>query len=460
MTQNAFGPQTPNASPARSWVIPLLGIIVLLGGLSSATQFFAYTFQYQATLGGHIGFVYPPWMILAWYRDWYAFYPHQFLNAGNVGVMVTAAGLLILLGIKSLMARTSKKSLFPHGSARWARRKDIEAAGLLPRKASVLDKLLGRLPDTAGVFVGAWEDKDKVKYYLRHNGPEHIFSYAPTRSGKGVGLIIPTLLTWPASAVITDLKGELWALTAGWRKQHAGNKVLRFEPAALNGSAHWNPLEEIRLGTEHEVGDVQNLATLIVDPDGRGLESHWQKSAQALLVGVILHALYQGQANATVPSLYDIDALFGDPDRNVKELWLEMNQIKPHAGSNYRLISSVGKDMLDRPAEERGSVLSTVKSYLSLYRDPIVRENTGDSHFHITDLMNHADPVSLYIVTKPTDKARLRPLIRVLMNMIVRLLADHMEFENGRFSARYRHRLLMMLDEFPSLGKLEILQES
>ena len=318
----------------------------------------------------------------------------------------------------------------------------------------------GREPVTAGVFVGAWEDRKRVKYYLRHNGPEHVLCYAPTRSGKGVGLIVPTLLTWPDSAVITDLKGELWALTAGWRKQHASNKVLRFEPAALNGSAHWNPLEEIRLGTEHEVGDVQNLATLIVDPDGRGLESHWQKSAQALLVGVILHALYQAQGNALVPSLYNIDALFSDPDRNVKELWLEMNQIKPESGNNYRLISSVGKDMLDRPAEERGSVLSTVKSYLSLYRDPIVRENTGDSHFHITDLMNHANPVSLYIVTKPTDKARLRPLIRVLMNMIVRLLADHMEFENGRFRARYRHRLLMMLDEFPSLGKLEILQES
>jgi type IV secretion system protein VirD4 len=116
--------------------------------------------------------------------------------------------------------------------------------------------------------------------------------------------------------------------------------------------------------------------------------------------------------------------------------------------------------MLDRPAEERGSVLSTVKSYLSLYRDPIIRENTADSHFHIRDLMNHAGPVSLYIVTKPTDKARLRPLVRILMNMIVRLLADEMEFSQGRARGRYKHRLLMMLDEFPSLGKLEILHES
>jgi type IV secretion system protein VirD4 len=78
----------------------------------------------------------------------------------------------------------------------------------------------------------------------------------------------------------------------------------------------------------------------------------------------------------------------------------------------------------------------------------------------IRDLMNHDDPVSLYIVTQPNDKARLRPLVRVMVNMIVRLLADKMDFENGQPKANYKHRLLMMLDEFPSLGRLEILQES
>ena len=461
MKQNAFGPQTRRARPTHSFLFPVLGICVLLGGLSAATQYFAHVFEYHATLGGRIGFVYPPWTILQWFGKWGTYYPLQFMNAGNVGMMATAAGLLCLLGIKTMIARAAKNNRFPHGSARWATQKDIEAAGLMPRKVSLFERIRGKAPEFAGVYVGAWEDKKGRKHYLRHNGPEHILCYAPTRSGKGVGLIVPTLLSWPDSAVITDLKGELWALTSGWRQKHANNKVLRFEPAAASGSAHWNPLVEIRLGTEHEVGDVQNLATLIVDPDGKGLETHWQKSAQALLVGVILHALYQANGNnSATPSLPDIDALFSDPDRSVKELWMEMNQIKPERGNNHRLVASVGRDMLDRPVEERGSVLSTVKSYLSLYRDPVVRENISDSHFHIRDLMNHASPVSLYIVTKPTDKARLRPLIRIMMNMIVRLLADRMDFDNGRYKAHYQHRLLMMLDEFPSLGKLEILQES
>ncbi|SHM13880.1 type IV secretion system protein VirD4 [Nitrosospira sp. Nsp11] len=463
MKPNAFGPQTRGAPRAhRSTLIPILGVCVMLAGLSAATQYFAYTFEYHASLGWHIGFVYPPWTILQWLGKWGSYYPDQFLNAGNVGVMTTAAGLLCLLGIKNTMAQSAKNNLFPHGSARWADRKDIEAAGLMPTRISLFQRILGKpAPLSAGVYVGAWEDKKGRTYYLRHNGPEHVLCYAPTRSGKGVGLIVPTLLSWPDSAVITDLKGELWALTSGWRQRQANNKVLRFEPAAPSGGVHWNPLEEIRLGTEHEVGDVQNLATLIVDPDGKGLETHWQKSGQALLVGVILHALYEARAKlSAVPSLYDIDMLFSNPDRGVKELWLEMNQTKPDRGINYRLIASGGRDMIDRPVDERGSVLSTVKSYLSLYRDPVVRENISDSHFRIRDLMHHDNPVSLYIVTSPDDKSRLRPLVRIMMNMIVRLLAGKMHFESGRPKAHYKHRLLAMLDEFPSMGKLEILHES
>ena len=105
-------------------------------------------------------------------------------------------------------------------------------------------------------------------------------------------------------------------------------------------------------------------------------------------------------------------------------------------------------------------VLSTAKSYLSLYRDPLVAKNISRSDFAIRDLMHNANPVSLYIVTQPNDKTRLRPLVRIMMNMIVRTLADRLDFKDGQPVANYKHRLLLMLDEFPSLGKLEIFQES
>jgi type IV secretion system protein VirD4 len=443
-----------------------LFLLVLILSLSAATQIFAHAFQYHAALGANLGHLYAPWKVLQWAGEWGNRHAPQFTLAGSVGMMVAAAGLLLLFALKRHLLDAGRAQSTLHGSARWADRKDIAAAGLLPRPRSLLDRLRGQggAEGNTSVYVGAWLDKHGRQHYLRHGGPEHVLCYAPTRSGKGVGLIVPTLLSWSESAVVTDLKGELWELTAGWRKRHAHNQVLRFEPAALSGGAHWNPLDEIRLGEAEEVGDVQNLATLIVDPDGRGLESHWQKSAQALLVGVILHALYQArERGGGTPSLSDIDDLLSDPNRDVAELWMEMFTAPPgNAGGreNQRIVAATARDMMDRPRDEAGSVLSTAKSYLSLYRDPVVRGNISDSHFRVRDLMHHVDPVSLYIVTRPADKARLRPLVRILLNLIVRKLADRIEFEQGRPRPGYKHRLLLMLDEFPSLGKLEILQES
>lgn len=483
---NAVGPQVRTPKPAAGKAVPALAVLALAGGLQSATQFFAHDMRYQDALGPNSNHFYTPWSILQWAGKWYQQYPDAFLRAGSVGVTVAGLGLIGLVVTKMVLANTAKTSEYLHGSARWANRQDIQDAGLLPRSRKWHEVIMRRPPEGhGGVYVGAWLDKRGRCHYLRHDGPEHVLTYAPTRSGKGLGLVIPTLLSWPHSAIITDLKGELWAMTAGWRRKHANNKVLRFEPAAPTGSICWNPLDELRIDTEYEVGDVQNLATLMVDPDGRGLDTHWQKTAQALLVGVILHALYKARNESTgTATLAGVDFMLADPDRSVGELWMEMCTYGHVDGKNHPAVGSAGRDMMDRPEEEAGSVLSTAKSYLALYRDPVVARNVSKSQFRIRDLMNHERPVSLYIVTQPNDKARLRPLVRVMLNMAVRLLADQIEFERivaprsgwqrllnavgirqkeqsyVKSKKTYKHRLLGMIDEFPSLGKLEILQES
>ena len=458
---NAVGPQIRVDKPKAGHLIPVLAIVFMLAGLQSATQFFAHEFGYPSQLGPHYQHLYAPWSILLWAYQWWGLFQLSLMRAAAVGMTVTSIGLLGLMVAKVVAANSAKTNPYLHGSARWANQQDIEKAGLLPRPITFWQQLTGQQkPTSEGVYVGAWLDKKGVTRYLRHNGAEHVLCYAPTRSGKGVGLVIPTLLSWEHSAVITDLKGELWALTSGWRQKYARNKVLRFEPAALSGGVYWNALDEIRLATEYEVGDVQNLATLLVDPDGKGLATHWQKTAQALLVGVILHVLYKAQQEGTDATLPAVDDMLSNPDRESAELWMEMATYTHVHGKNHPTVGSAARDMLDRPDEEAGSVLSTAKSYLALYRDPVVRRNVSKSEFRIKDLMNFETPVSLYIVTHPNDKARLRPLVRVLINMIVRLLADKMDFVNGQPKAHYNHRLLMLLDEFPSLGKLEILQEA
>ncbi|MES3021662.1 MAG: type IV secretory system conjugative DNA transfer family protein [Pseudomonadota bacterium] len=482
---NAVGPQVRarKARPVRA--IPILATLALGGGLQAATQYFAHDMRYQMALGANVNLIYPPWAIIQWAGKWYQQYPDAFIRAGSIGISVAGVGLIGLTVAKMVIANTSKVNEFLHGSARWANKKDIQDSGLLPRPRKWHEILRGKeAAASSGVYVGAWVDKAGKLHYLRHDGPEHVLTYAPTRSGKGLGLVVPTLLSWPSSAVITDLKGELWAMTAGWRQKYAKNKVLRFEPADPNCDVCWNALDECRVGTGNEVGDVQNLAMLIVDPDGKGLDTHWQKTSQALLVGVILHALYKRRNEGTSASLPYVDHLLADPNRSVAELWMEMATYGHIDGENHPVVGAAARDMMDRPEEEAGSVLSTAKSYLALFRDPIVGRNVSTSNFRISDLMNHDKPVSLYIVTQPNDKARLRPLVRIMLNMVVRLLADKMEFERVvddmpwwrrlltkagfdqvgasyvRSRKTYRHRLLGMIDEFPSLGKLEILQES
>ena len=476
--------QSRTGGAAPTYRIVLLALLALTVGLQSATQYFAAMFYDHPALGAHLGRVYAPWCIVLWALRWYQRYPGLFLRAASLALVVSSIGLLALGLVWRMMCNSARQYQFLHGSARWANRADMEAAGLLSRRT--FWQRLCRRParDNAGVYVGAWTDPAGTLHYLRHNGPEHILTYAPTRSGKGVGLVIPTLLSWPHSALITDLKGELWAITAGWRQQYAHNRVIRFEPACRQGCAAWNPLDEIRLNSDREVGDVQNLATLIVDPDGKGLESHWQKTSQALLVGLILHLLYKVRREGGSATLPALDALLSDPQRELRDLWKEMVNYPHRQGKTHPAVSSAALDMLQRPAEEAGSVLSTAKSCLALYRDPVVAGNVSRSEFRIKDLMHHRDPVSLYIVTQPNDKARLRPLVRVLINMTVRLLADDMQFERVPSSASrwqrvlqtihwvhakqasvrvkqaWQHRLLGMIDEFPSLGKLEILQES
>jgi type IV secretion system protein VirD4 len=425
-----------------------------LVSMAIGTQYLAYQFNYHSSLGPSLGHIYLPWQLCGWYLKFQSYYPEYFKAA--LGLMVMSGCFLMM--VCTLVRQQLKKpevGEYLHGSARWADMQDLKNASLIGHDE--------------GVYVGAFEDSKGEIHYLRHNGPEHILTYAPTRSGKGVGLVIPTLLSWKHSCVITDLKGELWAMTSGWRQKYAANKVLRFEPATLEGGARWNPLDEIRVGTEAEVGDVQNLATLVVDPDGKGLESHWQKTSQALLVGFILHAIYKLRNEGEPASFPNIDRMLVHPNTNIADLLIEMTQYPHLDGKTHPVISASARDMIDRPEEEAGSVLSTLKSYLALYRDPVVAHNVSASDFCIRDLMNYENPVSLYIVTQPNDKARLQPLVRIMINMVVRLLADRMEFERISDTAElsyvqtkktYKHRLLCMIDEFPSLGKLDILQES
>ena len=255
-------------------------LVLAVGGCWFATQYVASALAYAPALGppwATLGEerLYAPWQWIVWARLYAPRAPILFRNAGAMTTASALAG-----AAASAMAALRRKPLAnsrAHGSSRWATTAEMKRAGLLQGAGVVLcqtdDAEFRTTLDSAGrtrtrcIRLGA---------LVRHDGPEHVFCFAPTRSGKGVGLVIPTLLSWPHSVLVYDIKKENWALTAGWRRQFS--RTWRFEPTSMD-SMRFNPLLEIRKGLS-EVRDTQNVADILVDPTGeKETRDHWQATA-------------------------------------------------------------------------------------------------------------------------------------------------------------------------------------
>ncbi|HWV53504.1 conjugal transfer protein TraG [Pseudorhodoplanes sp.] len=398
----------------------------------AATQWVAFRLGFQPQLGNAwfelagLPVYYPP-AFLWWWFSFDAYAPGIFMEGGIIamsgGFLAIAAAILM-----SIIRAREARNVATYGSARWAEDKEIRAAGLLG-------------PD--GVVLGRHSHD-----YLRHNGPEHVLCFAPTRSGKGVGLVVPSLLTWPGSVIVHDIKGENWTLTAGFRAKHG--RVLLFDPTNAK-SAAYNPLLEVRQG-EWEVRDVQNIADILVDPEGSlDKRNHWEKTSHSLLVGAILHVLYAEKDK----TLAGVANFLSDPRRPV-EATLRAMMDTPHLGEAgvHPVIASSARELLNKSENERSGVLSTAMSFLGLYRDPVVARVTSRCDWRIADLVGSKEPVSLYLVVPPSDINRTKPLIRLILNQVGRRLTEDLS-TSGK-----RHRLLLMLDEFPALGRLDFFESA
>ena len=368
--------------------------------------------------------VYQPLAFFIWWFKFDAYAPVIFMQGACIAASGGIAAVVIAIFLSVWRAREARH-VTTYGSARWADAREIRRAGLLG-------------PD--GVVLGRFDGS-----YLRHNGPEHVLCFAPTRSGKGVGLVIPTLLTWPYSTIVHDIKGENFQLTSGWRARFGS--VLLFDPTNP-ASAAYNPLLEIRKG-DCEVRDAQNIADILVDPEG-ALErrNHWEKTSHSLLVGAILHVLY-AEADKTLAGVANF---LSDPSRPI-EATLNAMLATPHLGERaHPVVASSARELLNKSENERSGVLSTTMSFLGLYRDPVVAKVTGRSDWRIRDLVDGARPISLYLVVPPSDIARTKPLMRLVLNQIGRRLTESLDTD------RRRQRLLLMLDEFAALGRLDFFE--
>lgn len=640
----------------------LLGIVFCGQILSSSysTHKIAAFLEYHKTLGwdfSAIGFphIYFPFAWLDWYE--------KCKEINNIAWIFKAYGIepayytflvSMLIGMLVMM-RMNTKAHDEHGTAHWADDNDLYELGHDLDTRTFKDKLDNflnafkelwtsekDLSDSLavlrqrifsdsrptndndlfggkGIFLGVLDDGR----YIRDNAKTHVLLLAPTRSGKGVGHIVPTLLTWQGSLVVADPKGENWELTSGYRKRVMKNKVLQFKPMHED-SCKYNPFTEIRITTAKEMGDLQLITKILVDPTGKGFEggdTHWIESADILLQGVTLHLLYQkryhnvdqngNKLQGTIATLSDVlDFLYDGQDGsvNIENKEAVKKEVEPPEPKEEAKITDTGKkysvkdgnsqirqsfygtedeeyyysgeddfapleiaeaargcsfeqamnvtdkltqkakaqearmagkgnayrnapkpmpkpkmksefenelkegveglqkklqwylsaaqylpeenivtgykhapdddpklferlypdkksrrgmhpfvrqifqSMVDKPDKEFGSILSTLDTALAIYRNPILVHNISSNDFVMKDLMDCQTPISLYLVFGSGEIQVIKPLLRVIIEMMWRLNVEEL--------FKHKHRLLMLLDEFPAFGKLEGIEKS
>ncbi|RAX56589.1 conjugal transfer protein TraG [Helicobacter monodelphidis] len=409
----------------------------------SATQFLAWYFQYSPTLGEPLlNGLYFPFNWIEWSSLYYSFHSN-FFNFYFLGLFVSAI-LLISFGvlIKMSIQRRLKSIETLHGSAHWATKREIEEMGLLGNEN--------------GVFVGGWKENNTL-HYLKHNGAEHLICIAPTRSGKGIGIIIPTLLNWNESLLCIDIKGENYALSAGFRKKYFNNRVMFFNPTdTTDKGVKFNPLEEIRIDSDYEVSDSQNIAKILLyrGISDNGKDMYFKDEGFTFLTAIFLYALKNARKkDLACPCLGDIYKIINDPQNQIDEVLEEM------LNNENETISSVARSMLNKAESEKSGVIGTATAALNLYIDPIINKNTNKSDFKINDLVNGSNPSSLYIIIPPNDIKRLQPLFNLICNQIFSILTrDGMDFSDSQGSSKHKYRLLGMLDEVAALGKIDIIE--
>ena len=412
----------------------------------SITQFIACNFSYHSSLGDTIyNQYYLPWKWISCIQAYGGAYPEFFTK---VWVMVAGSGVgavVVLMFVMKHKRRASKGNLSLHGTAHFATKKEVETSGLYRQDE--------------GVYVGGYrESPNKPVEYLRLIQMIHVFLFCPSRGGKGLGIILPTLLSWLGSVFVLDTKGENFALTAGWRKL-IGQKIIKFQPNCNDGTGScFNPFEEVRLDTDYAYTDVDNIINIVAapeDPNSR-IDPHFDPLAKTFLVACALHFLHEYKTHGAIFSLPSLNIEISRDDVVVylKEM-VEKRHTEPCV--------NVARQMLqrfDKVPKEAGSILSTAQRYLRLYNDPIIAKNMSHSDFKIMDLMRHIRPVSFYLLIPPNQIDRFAPLTRMIIDMIIQRHASEMKFAGGEFKKLYKHKLLLMLDELPAFGNIPVFEKS
>lgn len=359
-----------------------------------------------------------------WYETpFYLGYTTLFFYRGLAVVVLTSGTILLL---QQMIPGRNRQH---HGTARWARVDEMRRAGYLQRYNRISGPVFGK---TSARF---WSD-----YYLTNSEQPHSLVVAPTRAGKGVGIVIPTLLTFKGSVIALDVKGELFELTSRARKAR-GDSIFKLAPLDPERRTNcYNPLLDIiAMSPERQFTEARRLAANLITAKGQGAEG-FINGARDLFVAGILACIERG--TPTIGAVYD---LFAQP------------------GEKYRLFARLAEETRNKEAQRifddmAGNDTKILTSYtsvlgdggLNLWADPLVKAATSRSDFSIYDLRRRRTCV--YLCVSPNDLEVVAPLMRLLFQQVVSILQRSLPGKDEK------HEVLFLLDEFKHLGKLEAIE--
>lgn len=345
-------------------------------------------------------------------------------------LMCVAGGFGLTIGVMAVAAWPRRRPL--HGDARFATRREIRAAGLLGHEGIILGRLGRR--------------------YLILPGQQGVELEAPPRSGKGVGVVIPNLLNWPGSVIVSDIKGENWTRTAGFRAAH-GQECHLFDPlSATERSARWNPFAYVSEEPYRCIDDLQRIATMLY-PDPQGADPFWTSSARSLFLGIALYLFETEGSTRTIGEILR-QGMASDAEGFQKH-WKRVIDSCERAG--YPLSSEAVQtlyDVIDLAPVTASSIRKTFTSRLDLWLNPMIDAATSGNDFDFRDLRKR--PISIYARINPDDIARLQPLLNLFFQQAIGLQTRELPEDNPVL----RHQLLLVLDEFAALGRIPVIANS
>ncbi|MCZ2498393.1 TraM recognition domain-containing protein [Xylophilus sp. Kf1] len=359
-------------------------------------------------------------------------YSQKIHLAGYLGFGVP---VLLWLCLSALLVRSKSPSI--HGDARFATGGDLGRLGMFK-------------PATNGILVGKFKGR-----LLRLPGQQFVILAAPTRSGKGVGIVIPNLLEYEESVVVLDIKQENYELTSGWRAQQ-GQEVFLFNPFAEDRKTHrWNPLTYVSTDPTFRVSDLMSIAAMLY-PEGAAEQKFWVSQARNAFMAFALYLFEKWDADGvnhvpeqvrTARTLGQIYQLSSGNGTDMRKFYEEL-AAAPFLSSNAK---SAFSNLLSQAAETFASILGTFKEPLNAWINPVLDAATSGDDFLLTNVRKKK--MTIYIGIQPDKLAESRLIVNLFFSQLINVNTKELPQNNPQL----KYQCLLLMDEFTSIGKVEII---